>query len=96
MGPYQGSLACQVLKKRAVSAGPESAAAKRSLSPMCNGSRATSPMIPVQRSGSESEIVVPVHNRIGEIEAVLDIDSDKTDQFDEIDASSLDWKKSAR
>ncbi len=39
---------------------------------------------------SASDIVVPVRNRKGEIVAVLDVDSDKTDRFDEIDASALE------
>ncbi len=36
-------------------------------------------------SQSKSEIVVPVHNKDGEVIAVLDIDSDRLNTFDEID-----------
>jgi len=34
--------------------------------------------------------VVPVRNRKGEIVAVLDVDSDKINRFDETDASALE------
>jgi len=40
-------------------------------------------------SFSKSEIVLPVRNTIGEIIAVLDVDSETLNQFDEIDAKYL-------
>src|SRR6185295_7496504 len=39
---------------------------------------------------SRSEIVVPVFDRAGVLIAVLDIDSDRRDAFDQIDANSLE------
>ena len=41
-------------------------------------------------SASRSEIVVPVHGADGTVTAVLDIDSDRLDTFDEIDAFWLE------
>ncbi|WP_172300150.1 GAF domain-containing protein [Pseudoruegeria sp. HB172150] len=40
-------------------------------------------------SSTKSEIVLPVWNRSGELIAVLDIDSDRPDAFDETDAREL-------
>ena len=86
VGPYQGSLACQVLKKdtgvcwAGISSGKTIIVADVHKFP---GHIACDPR-------SASEIVVPVRNRKGEIVAVLDVDSDKTNQFDETDATSLE------
>jgi GAF domain-containing protein len=86
VGPYQGSPACQVLKKdtgvcwAGISGGKTVIVADVHRFPghiACD-------------SRSASEIVVPVRNRKGEISAVLDVDSDKIDQFDETDASALE------
>ncbi|MBI9067023.1 MAG: GAF domain-containing protein [Salinivirgaceae bacterium] len=41
-------------------------------------------------SRSKSEIVVPVKNNTGNIVGALDIDSDKLDTFDEVDAEELE------
>ena len=38
---------------------------------------------------SKSEIVLPVGNALGEIIAVLDVDSEMLNQFDDIDAKYL-------
>lgn len=40
-------------------------------------------------SASKSEIVLPVFDKAGEVFAVLDVDSDKSNDFSEIDASGL-------
>jgi len=40
-------------------------------------------------SRSQSEVVVPVRNKAGEIVAVLDVDSKELASFDEIDAENL-------
>jgi len=40
-------------------------------------------------SRSRSEIVIPINNSNGEIAGVLDVDSNKPDQFDETDATWL-------
>ena len=42
-------------------------------------------------SASKSEIVLPVFDKNGEVFAVLDVDSDKLNDFNEIDAKGL-WK----
>ena len=39
---------------------------------------------------SKSEIVVPVRNSLGEICAVLDVDSDRLDDFSEVDRAGLE------
>jgi len=86
VGPYQGSPACQVLKKESgvcwagISGGKTVIVADVHKFP---GHIACDPR-------SASEIVVPVRNRNGEIVAVLDVDSDKTGQFDETDAAALE------
>jgi len=41
-------------------------------------------------SRSQSEVVVPVKNSMGEIVAVLDVDSKELNSFDEIDADNLE------
>ena len=86
VGPYQGSLACQVLKKNsgvcwaAVNGGQTVIVADVHLFPghiACD-------------SRSASEIAVPVRDREGNIMAVLDVDSDEIDTFDQMDASALE------
>jgi len=41
-------------------------------------------------SRSRSEIVVPVFSRDGSLRAVLDVDSEELDSFDEVDAEGLE------
>ena len=41
-------------------------------------------------ANSKSEIVVPVFGREGELIAVLDVDSDRLDAFDEVDKAGLE------
>lgn len=41
-------------------------------------------------SASKSEVVVPVFDRSGEIVGVLDVDSDRLDDFSEVDARGLE------
>jgi len=41
-------------------------------------------------ANSKSEIVVPVFGRDGELIAVLDVDSDRLDAFDEVDKAGLE------
>jgi L-methionine (R)-S-oxide reductase len=41
-------------------------------------------------ANSKSEIVVPVFGRDGELIAVLDVDSDRRDAFDEVDQAGLE------
>lgn len=40
-------------------------------------------------SGSKSEIVLPIFNDTGEVFGVLDVDSDKLNDFSQVDASGL-------
>ena len=40
-------------------------------------------------SASKSEIVLPIFNKSGEVAMVLDVDSDKLDDFSEVDAEGL-------
>ncbi len=40
-------------------------------------------------SASKSEIVLPIFDKLGEVFAVLDVDSDELDDFDETDAEGL-------
>ncbi len=40
-------------------------------------------------SASKSEIVLPIFDDSGEVFGVLDVDSDKVDDFDEVDAAGL-------
>jgi L-methionine (R)-S-oxide reductase len=85
VGPYQGPLACQVLAKNkgvcweAVKRGETVVVADVRLFP---GHIACDPR-------SLSEIVVPVRDQEGAVIAVLDVDSDKPEQFDEADAAGL-------
>lgn len=41
-------------------------------------------------SSTRSEVVLPVHNAAGDLIAVLDIDSDRPDAFDETDVAGLE------
>ncbi len=85
VGPYQGPLACQVLARNrgvcweAVKLGKTVIVADVRLFP---GHIACDPR-------SLSEIVVPVRDHEGAVIAVLDVDSDKPEQFDEADAAGL-------
>ncbi len=85
VGPYQGSLACLKLKKH---------------TGVCWAGILRRQVINVPDihcfpghiacdSRSKSEIVVPVCNDRGEIQAVLDVDSDRLDSFDEVDEQEL-------
>ncbi len=86
VGPYQGSVACQVLEKN---------------KGVCWHSVNTKKTVIVEDvekfpghiacdSRSKSEIVVPLFNEEKEVFAVLDVDSDRLNSFDEIDAKYLE------
>jgi GAF domain-containing protein len=86
VGPYQGALACQVLKKgtgvcwTAVNEGKTIVVSDVHQFPghiACD-------------ARSKSEIVIPLKNAHHEIIGCLDIDSDKLATFDEIDAFNLE------
>lgn len=86
VGPYQGSLACLVLKKE---------------TGVCWAGITGGKTVIVRDvhqfpghiacdSRSRSEIVVPLRDASGNIVAVLDVDSDKPASFDETDGSALE------
>jgi len=86
VGPYQGPLACQVL-------------ARNQGACWAGISKENTIIIPDIRqypghiacdSRSLSEIVVPFRDGGGNVAGVLDVDSDRLDQFDEIDARQLE------
>ncbi|NOZ12579.1 MAG: GAF domain-containing protein [Acidobacteria bacterium] len=85
-GPYQGPVACQTLDpakgvcRACVSRNESIIVPDVSLFPghiACD-------------SRSKSEIVVPVHDHCGNIVAVLDVDSDRLNSFDECDRGGLE------
>jgi len=86
IGPYQGPLACQVLAR------------SRGVCWHAVNTNETVVVPDVERfpghiacdSRSRSEIVVPVRDGDGRMVAVLDVDSDKLSQFDEVDAGHLE------
>ena len=85
LGPFQGPMACTRIRKGRGVCGTAWAKAETQLVPDVDkfpGHIACS-------SASRSEIVVPII-REGEVVAVLDIDSDKLDAFDETDRRYLE------
>ena len=85
VGPYQGSLACQVLER---GKGVCWAAVQRGEVVVVPDVHAFPGHIACD-ARSESEIVVPVRDASGTIVGVLDVDSDKLDSFHEADARGL-------
>jgi len=83
VGPYQGALACQVLKGRGVCL-----AAARSGKAVVVPDVEAFPGHIACDSRSRSEIVVPL-KKDGRVIAVLDVDSDKLAQFGEEDIDPL-------
>jgi len=83
VGPYQGSVACQVLKGRGVCL----ACATRSEAVVVPDVHLFPGHIACD-SRSRSEIVVPLKKE-GRVVAVLDIDSDRPAMFDEDDVAPL-------
>jgi L-methionine (R)-S-oxide reductase len=83
VGPYQGAVACQILKGRGVCL----ASAREGRAVVVPDVEAFPGHIACD-SRSKSEIVVPL-KKDGRVVAVLDIDSDKLAQFDEDDVAPL-------
>jgi GAF domain-containing protein len=86
VGPYQGPLACAVLKK------PEGVC-------WAGVIEGTSQLVPdVEQfpghvacdSRSRSEVVIPLRNGEGQVVGVLDVDSDKLDAFSPVDVQGLE------
>jgi len=86
IGPYQGTLGCLRI---AFSKGVCGACASRGETIIVEDVHEFPGHIACD-SRSESEIVVPVFDRSGRLIAVFDVDSDRTDQFDEADRSGLE------
>jgi len=86
VGPYQGPLACSVLRK------PDGVC----WAGVFQGSTVIVPDVEAFPghvacdSRSKSEIVVPVRDGHGVITAILDVDSDQPDAFSEVDAEGLE------
>jgi GAF domain-containing protein len=85
VGPYQGPVACQVLEGGGVCI----EAVKRKSSIVVPDVHKFPGHIACD-SRSNSEIVVPVFDKQGELKAVLDVDSKEFGAFDETDALHLE------
>jgi L-methionine (R)-S-oxide reductase len=86
VGPYQGPLACQVLAK---DRGVCWAGIRQGETIMVADVRQFPGHIACD-SRSLSEIVVPYRDGTGNVAGVLDVDSDRLAQFDEVDARQLE------
>jgi L-methionine (R)-S-oxide reductase len=86
VGPYQGSLACQVLKKNTGVCWSGINQGKTIIVPDVH----TFPGHIACDSRSNSEIVLPLFNTDAQISGVLDIDSEDFAAFDETDAFWLE------
>lgn len=85
VGPYQGPVACQVLKKNT---GVCWAGINKSETIVVADVHAFPGHIACD-SRSNSEIVVPLKNKKGEVTGVLDVDSSELNSFTETDALYL-------
>lgn len=86
LGPFQGPIACTRIKYEKGVCGQSFSSQKTLLVPDVNqfpGHIACSFL-------SQSEIVIPLRDRSGEVVGVLDVDSDLPDDFDEIDKQYLE------
>ncbi len=86
VGPYQGPLACSVLKAPNGVCWAGVSQAKTMLVPDVEAF----PGHVACDSRSKSEIVVPVFDRSGVLQAVLDVDSDQSDAFSTADQQGLE------
>ncbi|PKP29929.1 MAG: histidine kinase [Bacteroidetes bacterium HGW-Bacteroidetes-16] len=86
VGPYQGALACINLAKDTGVCWAALNQEKTMVVPEVHNF----PGHIACDSRSQSEVVVPVRNKQGELLAVLDVDSDKLNSFDEVDAEWLE------
>ncbi|OFY51674.1 MAG: histidine kinase [Bacteroidetes bacterium GWF2_41_31] len=86
VGPYQGALACINLAKDTGVCWAALNQEKTIVVPDVHNF----PGHIACDSRSQSEVVVPVRNKQGELVAVLDVDSDKLNSFDEVDAEWLE------
>jgi len=86
VGPYQGLLACQILERHT---GVCWAAADRGETVVVPDVHAFPGHIACDER-SRSEIVVPVRDASGRVVAVLDVDSTKPGNFDDVDREGLE------
>ncbi len=86
VGPYQGSLACLVLPRHQ---GVCWAGIDRREAVIVPDVHAFPGHIACD-SRSRSEIVVPLESTAGVVEGVLDVDSERPGNFDEVDRAGLD------
>ena len=84
VGPYQGSVACQVLEGQGVCL-----EGVRTMKPVVVPDVQAFPGHIACDARSRSEIVLPVQ-KDGEVVTVLDVDSDRPDQFSEEDVEPLE------
>lgn len=86
VGPYQGPIACQVLRKNTGVCWAGINNAETIIVPDVH----KFPGHIACDSRSKSEIVVPVKNSSGKIIGVLDVDSNEYNSFDNVDAKHLE------
>lgn len=86
IGPYQGGHGCLVIP---YSKGVCGACAQNQQTVLVPDVEAFEGHIACA-SSTKSEIVLPVHNKEGDLIAVLDIDSDQPDAFDQEDQANLE------
>ncbi len=86
VGPYQGTVACQILEKNKGVCWAGINEESTIIVPDVN----KFPGHIACDSHSKSEIVVPYRDKNDEIKGVLDVDSKEFDSFDEVDAAFLE------
>jgi len=86
VGPYQGPVACQILKKHT---GVCWAAIDRNKTMLVPDVEDFPGHIACD-SRTKSELVVPVRNAAGQVVAVFDIDSHEKNSFDDADAAGIE------
>jgi GAF domain-containing protein len=86
LGPFQGSLACTRIKSSEGVCGQAFTSRKTVIVPNVE----EFPGHIACNSASRSEIVVPIFNKNGDVTAVLDVDSDRLDDFSSTDATGLE------
>ena len=86
LGPFQGPMACTRIRRGRGVCGTAWAERQTQVVPdveLFPGHIACS-------SASRSEIVVPIYNKVGDVTAVLDIDSAELNTFDDVDRRYLE------
>ncbi len=86
LGPFQGSVACTRIARGKGVCGTAWATGCAQLVPDVHDF----PGHIACDAASQSEVVVPVYNRSGEVAMVLDVDSDRLYDFSEMDVKALE------